>query len=126
MKVSDKYFDEVFDFAGQWDMPSKCGLKLLNKGDQTIIITTELYQDNPGTSITYAGGSLIKQICDAKHLDINKIIYIECNPDTNSKLSFYDEEMFQVEFQLVDGMPSNLEYKQLSKDNIQNLIIPLL
>ena len=29
MKVSDKYYDEIFDFLDQWDMPSKCGLKII-------------------------------------------------------------------------------------------------
>ena len=81
-----------------------------------------MYQDNPGTSITYAGGSLIKQICDAKKLDINKIMYIECNPNTNSKLSFYDEEMFRVTFDLQDGMPTNLQYTQLSADEIKQIL----
>ena len=122
MKVDDKYFDEIFDFAGQWDMPSKCGLKMIPLDDLTIILTTELYQDNPGTSITYAGGSLIKQICDAKKLDINKILYIECNPNTNSKLSFYDEEMFRVTFDLQDGIPTNLQYEQLPQEEIRRLL----
>ena len=122
MKVDDKYFDEIFDFAGQWDMPSKCGLKMIPLDDLTIILTTELYQDNPGTSITYAGGSLIKQICDAKKLDINKIMYIECNPNTNSKLSFYDEEMFRVTFDLQDGLPTNLQYEQLPQEEIRRLL----
>lgn len=122
MKVDDKYFDEIFDFAGQWDMPSKCGLKIIPHDDLTIILTTELYQDNPGTSITYAGGSLIKQICDAKKLDINRIMYIECNPNTNSKLSFYDEEMFRVTFDLQDGMPTNLQYEQLPQEEIMRLL----
>lgn len=122
MKVPPKYYDEIFDFAGQWDMPSKCGLKLIQRGDTTIILTTELYQDNPGSSITYTGGSLIKQVCDAKNLDINKIIYIECNPDTHSKLSFYDEEMFRVKFDLQDGMPTNLQYEQLTQDEIKGLL----
>ena len=122
MKVPPKYYDEIFDFAGQWDMPSKCGLKLIPRGDTTIILTTELYQDNPGSSITYTGGSLIKQVCDAKKLDINKITYIECNPDTHSKLSFYDEEMFRVKFDLQDGMPTNLQYEQLTQEEIKNLL----
>ena len=122
MKVDDKYFDEIFDFAGQWDMPSKCGLKMIPLDDHTIILTTELYQDNPGTSITYAGGSLIKQICDAKKLDINKIMYIECNPNSNSKLSFYDEEMFRVTFDLQDGIPTNLQYEQLPQEEIRRLL----
>ena len=122
MKVSDKYFDEKFNFAGQWDMPSTCGLKIVQKDDISIVLVTELYQDNPGTSVTYAAGSLIKQICDVKHLDINKIKYIECNPSTNSKLSFYDEEMFLVNFILQDGMPVDLKYSKLSKEEIQNLL----
>lgn len=122
MKVSDKYFDEKFDFAGQWDMPSTCGLKIIQKDDISIVLVTELYQDNPGTSVTYAAGSLIKQICDVKYLDINKIKYIECNPSTNSKLSFYDEEMFLVDFILQDGMPVDLKYHKLTKEEIQNLL----
>lgn len=122
MKVSDKYFDEKFNFAGQWDMPSTCGLKIVQKDDISIVLVTELYQDNPGTSVTYAAGSLIKQICDVKHLDINKIKYIECNPSTNSKLSFYDEEMFLVNFIMQDGMPVDLKYRKLSKEEIQNLL----
>ena len=122
MKVPEKYYDEIFPFAGQWDMPSACGLKIIRKDEKTYVITTELYQENPGTSITYAGGSLIKQICDKKNLDILNIVYIECNPNTNSKLSFYDEEMFAVSYELNDGMPVNLAYRQLSKEEIKNIV----
>lgn len=122
MRVPEKYYDEIFEFAGQWEMPSACGLKTIIKDGKTYIITTELYQENPGTSITYAGGSLIKQICDKKQLDINRIIYIECNPNTNSKLSFYDEEMFEVSYDVVEGMPTNLSYRQLSKEEIENIV----
>lgn len=103
-------------------MPSACGLKTIRKDGKTYVITTELYQENPGTSITYAGGSLIKQICDRKNLDISGIIYIECNPNTNSKLSFYDEEMFEVSYQLEDGIPMNLSYRQLSKEEIMHIV----
>lgn len=122
MRVPEKYYDEIFQFAGQWDMPSACGLKIIHKNGKTYIITTELYQENPGTSITYAGGSLIKQICDRKNIDMQSIIYIECNPNTNSKLSFYDEEMFEVSYDIVDNMPTNLSYRQLSKEEIQNIV----
>ena len=122
MRVPEKYYDEIFPFAGQWDMPSSCGLKIIHKNGKTYIITTELYQENPGTSITYAGGSLIKQICDRKNFDMQSIIYIECNPNTNSKLSFYDEEMFEVSYEIVDGMPTNLSYRQLSKEEIQKIV----
>ncbi|MDD4142119.1 MAG: hypothetical protein PHR20_04935 [Bacteroidales bacterium] len=122
MKVDDKYLDEIFDFAGQWDMPSKCGLKIIAADSKNIIIVTELYQNNPGTSVTYAGGSLIKQICDSKKLDISNVIYLECNPNTFSKLSFYDEEFFQVDFELENGLPIKLKYRQLSQEEVKNLL----
>lgn len=122
MHVPERYYDEIFEFAGQWDMPSACGLKIISKDDKTYVITTELYQENPGSSITYAGASLIQQICERKSLDIQSIIYIECNPNTNSKLSFYDEEMFEVSYQLEEGRPVNLQYRQLSKEEIQFII----
>ena len=97
MKVPQKYYDEVFHFKGQWDVPSCCGLKI-HSNEKTIVIVTELYQENPGTSITSAGVNLARQICEAKNINLNDIIYLECNPGTNSKLSFYDEEFFLVTF----------------------------
>jgi len=97
MRVPEKYYDEIFNFKGQWDIPSLCGLKII-KGEKIIVIVTELYQDNPGTSITAAGKNLAEQICRDKGLNLNEIMYLECNPNTGSKLSFYDEEFFEVDF----------------------------
>ena len=54
MKVPEKYYDEIFEFNGLWDVVSKCGLKIIDKGWKKTVIVTELYQDNPGTSVTYA------------------------------------------------------------------------
>jgi hypothetical protein len=117
VKVSEKYYDEVFDFKGQWGMPSKCGLKIVNKPHKKFIVVTELYQDNPGTSVTYAGRALADQICEAKGLNLSEVAYIECNPDTNSKLSFYDEECFEVTFG--DAPPAS--YRLLSNDEVKKL-----
>lgn len=120
MKVPEHYYDEIFDFAGQWDVPSRCGLKILDYKDKKIIIVTELYQENTGTSVTYNGASLAEQICKAKGISPDKMIYIECNPDTNSKLSFYDEEFFEVTFQKdVDGRLCSPQYRQLTADEIK-------
>jgi hypothetical protein len=97
MRVPEEYYDEIFDFKGEWDLPSRCGLRVLMR-EKPVVIVTELYQDNPGTSVTAAGKSLAEQICRAKNLEIDKITYLECNPDTGSKLSFYDEEYYEVDF----------------------------
>jgi hypothetical protein len=98
MKVPEKYYDEVFNFKGQWDMPSACGLRIIKREGKTIVIATELYQDNPGTTVAASGKSLALQICGTKNLKIEDIVYVECNPSTDSKLSFYDEEYFEVTF----------------------------
>jgi hypothetical protein len=119
MKVSDKYYDEIFHFKGQWDVPSACGLKIVKKYDKIFVIVTELYQDNPGTSVTAAAKSLADQICEAKGLDSAGIVYLECNPDTNSKLSFYDEEYFEVSFSANAAAPP--AYRQLTAEEVRGL-----
>jgi len=121
MKVSDKYYDEIFEFAGQWELPSRCGLKIIEKEREKIVIVTELYQDNPGTSVTYAGYTLAKQICERKGIRADEMIYIECNPDTNSKLSFYDEVYFKVTFPEEKGETGRSEYHRLTEEEVHTL-----
>ena len=118
MKVSPEYYDEIFPFKGEWDMESTCGLKIREVEGKKYVIVTELYQDNPGTSVTYAGKKLADQICEAKGLNLEDIVYLECTPDTNSKLSFYDEEYFQVDF-LADMQH---KYRQLSKEEVMKIL----
>ena len=119
MRVPEKYYDEIFEFAGLWEQHSTCGLKILHKGNKTIVIVTELYQDNPGTSVTQAGASLVAQICERKNLSISDVIYLECKPNTNSKLTFYDEDYFEVTF-TEDGKP---KYRKLSANEIKDLLL---
>ncbi len=122
MKVPEKYYDEILDFAGQWDMPSKCGLKIRDYKDKKVVVVTELYQDNPGTSVTYAGKSLALQICRTKGISESDIIYIECNPDTHSKLSFYDEEFFEVDFDWSNASGREPAYRQLTSEEIRTYL----
>lgn len=118
MKVSKDYYDEIFLFKGEWDMESSCGLKIREIDGKTYVIVTELYQDNPGTSVTYAGKKLADQICEAKNLKLEDIVYLECTPNTNSKLSFYDEEYFQVDF----SADMQHKYHQLSKEEVIKIL----
>ena len=114
MKVPEKYYDEIFEFNGLWDVVSKCGLKIIDKGGKKTVIVTELYQDNPGTSVTYAGYALARQICERKNLEINNIRYLECNPD---------EEYFEVTFPKATGESNRATYRQLSKDEVMALFV---
>lgn len=118
MKVPKEYYDEVFYFKDQWGLPSACGLKIRRCKEKTSVIVTELYQENPGNSITYAGKVLAEQICEAKGLSLDAIQYIECAPDTNSKLSFYDEEFFVVDF----DADMQHKYHQLSPEEVKQIL----
>jgi hypothetical protein len=119
MKVPETYYTEIFAFNGRWDLPSKCGLKIIEKENIKHVIVTELYQDNPGTSITAAGYLLAKQICDNKGLSLPDIVYIECTPDTNSVLSFYDEQYYKVIF----NEKQQAQYSKLSQEYIEHLFL---
>ena len=114
MQVPKKYYTEIFEFSGQWDIPSKCGLKIIERNNKTYIIVTELYQENTGTSVTYAGKSLAVQICEAKGFQLQDVVYLECTPDTNSVLSFYNEEYYEVNFDT--EQPA---YRLLTEDEIK-------
>ena len=114
MKVPEKYYDEIFDFKGQWDIPSKCGLRIMTQNAKQFVVVTELYQDNPGTSVTAAGYNLAKQICEKKRLNLLDITYLECTPNTNSVLSFYDEQYYEVTF----DANTKAHYRKLPKEEI--------
>jgi hypothetical protein len=118
MKVPKEYYDETFDFLGTWGEPSCCGLKIRRYEGKTYVVVTELYQENPGTSITYAGRKLADQICAAKGIEPAEMVYIECAPDTNSKLSFYDEEYFEVDF----AADLQHKYHQLDPERVKAIL----
>jgi len=119
MKTPESYFDEIFDFKGSWDMPSKCGLRRFeSEGRRPVVIVTELYQDNPGSSITSVAASLAGQLAESFHYRPDELIYIECNPDMKSKLSFYDEEFFIVEFDYLDGQLVHPVWNKISKEKL--------
>lgn len=118
MKVPKEYYDEIFQFKDLWGVVSACGLKIRCYDGIIYVIVTELYQENSGTSITSAGKILAEQICEAKGYKLDEIVYIECAPDTNSKLSFYAEEYFVVDF----NADLQHKYKKIDSDTMRNIL----
>jgi hypothetical protein len=114
MELTHYHIDQTFDFKGSFDMPSRCGLKISQKGEQTIVIVTELYKENPGTTITSVTCSLAEQICEAFHILPEKMIYLECAPGMNSKLNFYDEVYYLVQFDIEQNRLTNPRWTQLN------------
>lgn len=120
MKISDSNIDHIFEFSGSLGMLSKCGLKIKRWQNKTVVIATELYQDNPGTSITSVTASLAKQICEAFSINLQSLIYLECAPKMNSKLSFYDETYFKVDFDIINNQFENPKWIKLTQEEIKS------
>jgi hypothetical protein len=116
MKASLDRIDTIFEFTGSWGIASKCGLKRFSFNGKDGILVSELYQDNPGTSITQVTTSLAMQVCEKFNIDSKNLIYIEHCPDMNSKLSFYNEEFYKVNFEIIDGKLVNPSWQMLTMD----------
>ena len=116
MKASLERIDTIFDFTGLWGIASKCGLKRFSLNGKDCILVSELYLDNPGTSITQVTTSLAMQVCEKFSIDPQNLIYIEHCPDMNSKLSFYNEEFYKVNFEIIDGKFVNPSWQMLAMD----------
>lgn len=116
------YQDEIYHYKGLWDVPSICGLKIVKKEDKTIVIATDLFDDNPGTSITEWNTKLAKEICDKNNIDHKNLIFIEHTPKKDTKLSFNQESFFQVSFDLIGEKFDNPKWEELKKEEVDKLI----
>jgi len=118
----DNYQDQIYHFKGLCDVPSICGLKIVKKREKTIVIATDLFEDNPGTSITEWNAKLAKQICDENEIDYTGLIYIEHTPDKKTKLSFNQESFYKVKFDVTKDKFENPQWQELAKDEVDKLI----
>ncbi len=114
--------DDVFEFEGQWGVISHCGLKIVEKNDQVIIICTELYNSNPGTSVTRWVTQLANTICDLRKIDPESVKFIVHIPDRNSKLEFYKETFDLVSFKIEYGKCTDPVWNKISKIAVDNLL----
>jgi hypothetical protein len=118
----DPLFDEIFHFRGKWEVPSQCGLKIVRKKEQTIILVTEFYDSNPGTSITNWNTHLAKEICHKFEIDPVRMIFIEHSPEMSSSLTFYKETFDRVEF-IWDGESfTEPKWIRMDKDEVLTLL----
>ena len=120
-KVSN-YQDEIYNYNGLWELPSFCGLKILKKENNTIVIVTDLFEDNPGTPITEWNTKLAKEICDKNEIDYNSLVFIEHTPNKKTKLSFNQETFFKVNFDISEDKFENPKWKELTKEEVDNII----
>ncbi|HRW62654.1 MAG TPA: hypothetical protein P5132_04165 [Bacteroidales bacterium] len=117
-----QYQDQIYHFKGLWDVPSICGLKIVKKENMSIVIATDLFDNNPGTSITEWNTKLAKEICDQNNIPYDKLVFIEHTPDVKTKLSFNRESFYKVNFNVSNNMFENPQWEQLTKDQVNKLL----
>lgn len=96
MEKRDQYIDEIFHFQGKWEMPSLCGLIIRKKDDRDIVILSELYQENPGSSVTDMIEILAGLIVQKYNLDPEKAVFIVRNPERSAHYEFFAETFHQA------------------------------
>ncbi|MEI8202521.1 MAG: hypothetical protein WCH34_05885 [Bacteroidota bacterium] len=116
------YVDTFYDFKGLWGTPSRCGLKIVRKDDVCYIIATELFTDNPGSSITDCNAKLAQSVCDEFNLPHEKVYFIEHVPDKGSKLVFYEESLYHIKLHWNGTKFENPQWEKLSKEQLHDLI----
>ena len=110
-----KYMDRYFNYSGQWDSPSTCGLKVIKRKDgKTLVIATEIYRQNPGTPVTEWCAPLATQIMSELQCNPEDFMFIEHTPDLRSKLAFYEETFDLVNFDVTDQKLSNPKWTRLT------------
>lgn len=116
------YSDSIFEFRGRWDAPSRCGLKIVKNQDRHVVIVTELFEENPGTSVTEFNAELAAIIVREFSLDPHKLIFIEHCPDRGSKLDHYKETFDIVRFSLEGARFTDPEWERVGREKVDILI----
>jgi hypothetical protein len=121
MLFKSKYIDEIYHYKGEWDVPSFCGLKLVNSSGRTIIIASEMYETNPGSSVTSRVQFLAKELIEKFNIPHERLIFIEHNPDRKSSLEFYKETFDMVEFDWDGTKFTKPTWRRITIDEVKEI-----
>ena len=119
----NKYMDRIYQFPGQWEAPSRCGIKVVNRKDgRTLVIVTEIYRQNPGTPVTEWCAPLATRLLKELNCKTDDFIFIEHTPDLQSKLDFYRETFDQVSFEINEQILANPKWTRLTPEQVDMLM----
>ena len=119
----NKYMDRYYEYPGQWDSPSKCGLKVVNRNDgKVLVIATEIYRQNPGTPVTEWCAPLATRIMHDLKCNPGKFLFVEHTPDLRSKLAFYEETFDLVHFEPEGEALVNPKWSRITADEVDLLM----
>ena len=122
MKTERAYVDEVYRYPGLWGAPSLCGLRIVRHPDRHVVVATELFEENPGTTITNFAAELATRLAQERGLELSRLVFIEHSPETGSKLEFYAESFHRVGFQRDGDRLTRPDWTELSRAEVDRLL----
>jgi hypothetical protein len=114
MNIQDPYIDEIFHYQGKWEMPSLCGLKIIDKGSHHQVVLTELYTENPGSSVTEMILFLAERLVKERKLDPGTTEFIVRNPERSSHYEFFAETFHRAVMQWDGERFDRLKWEKIS------------
>jgi len=96
MEEQKKYVDEIFHFKGKWEMPSLCGVQISKQDSYTLVILTELYEQNPGSSVTGMVAEVATEIVKKFDIDPAGTRFVVHNPQRGNKYEFFAESFYEA------------------------------
>ncbi len=116
------FIDKIYEYAGLWGRKSKCGLKIIDKPESNIVIVTDLYEENPGGSITEFCAELAMLICKEFNIESRKLIFIHHVPEVKSSLEFYSEAFYKVHFKIINEELQNPDWHSIERNEVEKVI----
>jgi hypothetical protein len=116
------FVDRIYNYKGIMDADSRCGLKVVKKPDHHIVIATELYEENPGTSVTDFNSRLAGRVVEEFSLDPEKLIFIEQCPDRGSRRDHYRQTFDRVRFHFDGTCFSDPDWERISREEVEELV----
>ena len=113
MEDKGKFVDEIFHFKGKWDMPSLCGIQIRRTGAGTLVILTEMYEENPGNSVTGMVEKVATEVVQNHELNPGEAEFIVHNPQRSSKYEFFAETFYRAKMKWEEDRYQDVEWEKL-------------
>ena len=119
MDNQQKYVADIFHFAGKWEMPSHCGIMIRRNDQAALVILTELYESNPGSSVTDMIEILAGEIVKKYNIAPETATFIVRNPERSSRYAFFAETFYRARMNWDGEKFVSLAWEKLEEFNLE-------
>jgi len=119
MEAKIKYVDEIFHFSGKWEMPSLCGIQIRKKDNGTLVILTELYEQNPGSSVTGMIEAVATEVVKHYGIPPETAVFIVHNPERSSHHEFFAETFYYARLKWDGEKYSYPEWEKTTEASVE-------